>query len=152
MGGRNNAVVFLLIYGGRRWIGTWRDFFDVVWHRPEDVRSPPMQQQANFSTVQRQIMKTMMVCFHTTLTDALQNETSFLPPRLRLREKVLKFVTRMLTAPPQHMVCPKYERWRDRMRKAVGVGGMKMEKLFGNSKRIIRDTVEFIESTERFEF
>ena len=25
------------------------------------------------------------------------------------------------------LVCQKYERWRDRMRKAVGVGGMKME-------------------------
>jgi hypothetical protein len=49
------------------------------------------------------------------------------------------------------MVCPKHERWRDRMRKAVGVGGMKMEKLLGDSRRI-RDTIEFIESTERFEF
>jgi hypothetical protein len=46
------------------------------------------------------------------------------------------------------MVCPKHERWRDRM---VGVGGMKMEKLLGDSRRI-RDIVELIESTERFEF
>jgi len=37
------------------------------------------------------------------------------------------------------------------MRKAVGVGGMKMEKLLGDPKRI-RDTIEFIENTERFEF
>jgi hypothetical protein len=43
-----------------------------------------------------------MGCFHTTATDALQNETSLLPPRLRLREKILKSVTRMLTDPPQH--------------------------------------------------
>jgi hypothetical protein len=49
------------------------------------------------------------------------------------------------------MVCPKYERWRDRMRKEVGVGGMKMEKLLGDSRRM-KDTIEFIESTERFEF
>ena len=48
------------------------------------------------------------------------------------------------------MVCPKYERWRDRMRKAAGVGGMKMEKLLGDPRRI-RDTIEFIENTERFE-
>jgi len=49
------------------------------------------------------------------------------------------------------LVCQKYERWRDRMRKAVGVGGMKMEKLLEDSRRI-KDTIEFIESTERFEF
>jgi len=49
------------------------------------------------------------------------------------------------------MVCPKYERWRDRMRKQVGIGGMKTEKLLGDSRRI-KDTVEFIESTGRFDF
>ena len=49
------------------------------------------------------------------------------------------------------MVCPKHERWRDRMRKKVGVGGMKLEKLLGDSRRI-KDTVDFIESTERFDF
>jgi hypothetical protein len=49
------------------------------------------------------------------------------------------------------MVCPKYERLRDRMRKAVEVRGMKMEKLLGDFRRI-KDTVEFIESIERFEF
>jgi len=37
------------------------------------------------------------------------------------------------------------------MRKAVGVGGMKVEKLLGDSWRI-KDTIEFIESMERFEF
>ena len=49
------------------------------------------------------------------------------------------------------LVCQKYERLRDRMRKVVGVGGMKMEKLLGDSRRI-KDTVEFIESTEQFDF
>jgi hypothetical protein len=49
------------------------------------------------------------------------------------------------------MVCPNYERSRDGMRKKVGVGGMKMEKLLGDPRRI-KDTVEFIESTERFDF
>jgi ribonuclease HI len=44
----------------------------------------------------------MLGCYRTTATDALENETSLLPPRLRLREKVLKSVTRMLTAPPHH--------------------------------------------------
>jgi hypothetical protein len=33
----------------------------------------------------------------------------------------------------------------------VGVGGMKIEKLLGDSRRI-KDMVEFIESKERFDF
>jgi ribonuclease HI len=49
------------------------------------------------------------------------------------------------------LVCQKYERLRDGMRKKVGVGGMKMEKLLGDPRRI-KATVEFIESTERFDF
>jgi hypothetical protein len=49
------------------------------------------------------------------------------------------------------MVCPKYEKARDQMRKKVGVGGMKLEKLLGDHRRI-KDTLEFIEGTERFEF
>jgi hypothetical protein len=49
------------------------------------------------------------------------------------------------------MVCPKYERLRDKLRKEVGIGGMKMEKLLGNHRRI-KHTAEFIDSTERFEF
>ena len=49
------------------------------------------------------------------------------------------------------LVCQKYERLKDGMRKKVGVGGMKMEKLLGDPRRI-KDTVKFIESTERFNF
>jgi hypothetical protein len=49
------------------------------------------------------------------------------------------------------MVCQKYERLRDRLRKKVGIGGMKMEKLLGDHRRV-KHTAEFIESTERFEF
>jgi len=49
------------------------------------------------------------------------------------------------------LVCQKYERERDRMRKMVGVGGMKMEKLLGDPRRI-QYTIEFIESTGRFDF
>jgi hypothetical protein len=44
------------------------------------------------------------------------------------------------------MVCRKYEKLRDRMRKEVGVGGMKTVKLLGDSRRI-KDTVKFIEGT-----
>ena len=77
------------------------------------MRSPTIQQQAKFSTVQRQIMKTMLGCFRTTSTDALENETTFLPPRLRLREKILKSVTQMLTLPPQHPLHQWIRRARD---------------------------------------
>jgi hypothetical protein len=67
----------------------------------EDKRSPTTEQQTKFSAVQHQIMKTMMGCFRTTSTDALQNETSLLSPYLLLREKVLKSVTHCSpTAPP----------------------------------------------------
>lgn len=45
----------------------------IIWHRPEDLRSPATQQQSKFSTVQRQIMKTMLGCFRTTSTDALED-------------------------------------------------------------------------------
>src|SRR5436190_19122300 len=48
------------------------------------------------------------------------------------------------------LVCQKDERERDRMRKMVGVGGMKMEKLLGDSRRI-QYTVEFIDSTRRYD-
>src|SRR5579859_7734998 len=56
------------------------DYAAIIWHRPEDKMSPTVQQQNKFTTVQRQIMKTMMGCFHTTSTDGLLNETSLLPP------------------------------------------------------------------------
>src|SRR5579859_715365 len=49
------------------------------------------------------------------------------------------------------LVCEKYERLRDKMRKEVGGGGVKMEKLLGDPRRI-KETVEFIESTEQFDF
>jgi len=44
------------------------DYAAAIWHRPEDMRSPTIQQQAKLSTVQRQIMKTMLGCFRTTST------------------------------------------------------------------------------------
>ena len=71
-----------------------------------------MQHQSKFSTVQRQIMKTILGCFRTTSTDALQNETDLLPPDLRLLKKILKSVTRMLTAPPAHPLHPWIQRAR----------------------------------------
>jgi ribonuclease HI len=78
------------------------DYAAIIWHRPEDNQSPAQRQLSKLSTVQRQVMIAILGCFRTTATDALENETGLLPPRLRLREKILKSVTRMLTAPPNH--------------------------------------------------
>jgi hypothetical protein len=36
------------------------------------------------------------------------------------------------------------------MRQKVGVGGMRIEKLLGDARRI-KETIEFIESTKRFD-
>jgi hypothetical protein len=49
------------------------------------------------------------------------------------------------------LVCQKYERLRGKVRRVVGVGGMRLEKLLGHPRRI-QETAEFIESTERFDF
>lgn len=77
------------------------DYAAAIWHRP-DNNSGPMTQQLRNSTVQRHIMKAITGCFRTTPTAALENETSLPSPRLRLREKILKSVTRMQTVPPSH--------------------------------------------------
>ena len=37
------------------------------------------------------------------------------------------------------------------MRRKVGVGGMRLEKLLGDPRRV-QDTIEFIEKVKRFEF
>jgi hypothetical protein len=49
------------------------------------------------------------------------------------------------------LVCPKYERERDRLRKEVGMGGMRVDTLLGDARRI-EATIEFIEATGRFDF
>jgi hypothetical protein len=88
------------------------DYAAIIWHRQRALtaRPPTIQQQSKFATVQRQIMKTNLGCFRTTSTDALQNETTLLPPDLRILEKILKSATRMLTAPPAHPMHPWIQR------------------------------------------
>jgi hypothetical protein len=49
------------------------------------------------------------------------------------------------------LVCPKYERARDRMRRKVGFGGMRVDKLLGDARRI-EATVEFIKVSGRLNF
>ena len=47
--------------------------------------------------------------------------------------------------------CDKYERLRDKLRKKVGAGNMRMEKLLGSPEHII-EALEFIKKTGRFAF
>jgi ribonuclease HI len=49
------------------------------------------------------------------------------------------------------LVCPNHEQERDKLRRKAGMQGMRVEKLLGDAKRI-KDTVQFIEDTGRFEF
>src|SRR6266496_6520521 len=45
--------------------------------------------------------------------------------------------------------CEKYDRQRDRLRRKVGIEGMRTEKLLGDLK-LIQHTIKYIEETERF--
>jgi len=49
------------------------------------------------------------------------------------------------------LVCPEYERKRDKLRRTVGIGGMRVDKMLGDVRRI-EDTIQFIEPTKRFNF
>jgi ribonuclease HI len=49
------------------------------------------------------------------------------------------------------LICSKYERERDKLRRKVGAQGMRVEKLLGDARRV-GDTIQFIEDTGRFEF
>ena len=49
------------------------------------------------------------------------------------------------------LVCSLYERERDKLRRKVGIGGMRLERLIGDPRRI-EHTIEFIERTGRFNF
>ena len=45
----------------------------------------------------------------------------------------------------------RYERERETLRKAVGVQGMRVEKILGDTETIM-DTIKYIEDTGRFKF
>ncbi len=47
--------------------------------------------------------------------------------------------------------CEKYDRQRDRLRRKVGIEGMRTEKLLGDLK-LIQHTIKYIKETERFNF
>ena len=75
----------------------------VVWHRPEDTRtSPTITQVKTLTVVQRLAMKTIMGCYKTTSTTALQHETDLLPIDLELRKQITKYLTRIQTLPTKH--------------------------------------------------
>ena len=49
------------------------------------------------------------------------------------------------------LLCPKYEEQRSELRKEVGDRNMRLENLLGDPK-IVRNTLEFVEKTKRFNF
>ena len=74
-----------------------------IWHRPGDTRnSPAASQVSRLTSVQRLAMKTIMGCFRTTSTAALQHETELLPIKLELRKQITKYLTRLQTLPTKH--------------------------------------------------
>jgi hypothetical protein len=91
-------------------------------------------------------MKGILGCFRTTPTDALENETDLLPPHLRLREKILKSVTRMLTAPPRHPIqkCLQHARNPRRQTHSFPSNLTNIAKHFPESMRQIETIVPYI--------
>ncbi len=55
--------------------------------------------------------------------------------------------------PVEHFLlrCEQFDKERDQMRRKIGMEGMRVEKLLGDSK-IIKYTIKYIESTKRFKF
>jgi hypothetical protein len=49
------------------------------------------------------------------------------------------------------MVSPKYAQERDRLRRKVGIKGMRLDKLLGDTRKI-EAMIEFIEDFGRFDF
>jgi hypothetical protein len=49
------------------------------------------------------------------------------------------------------LLCELYDSQRDKLRRVVGAGGMRVEELLGSIKMIL-DTIKFIEDNKRFEF
>src|SRR5436190_4719934 len=61
-------------------------------------------------TVQRLAMKAILGSFRTTPTMALQIETDLPPPHLRLKSKILRYITRLQTLPANHPLTKWMER------------------------------------------
>ena len=81
------------------------DYGAIIWHKPNDnIRSPTTVQLRKLATVQRQAMKTILGCFRTTSTSALEIETDMPPPQWRLTQKILQSVTRLKTTPRTHPI------------------------------------------------
>lgn len=91
------------------------DYAAIIWHRPGDNRTAPTQTQVRkLSTVQRQIMRAITGCFHTTPTSALEAETGLPPPKpppLGENPPVNhKNANRPTTTPNPQVGCPSTER------------------------------------------
>ena len=81
------------------------DYAAVIWHRPKADGSTAHSMQARkLSTVQRIAMKTILGCYRTTPTVAMEIESGLPPPWLRLQTKVLSAITRMQTLATNHPI------------------------------------------------
>ena len=80
------------------------DYGAIIWHCPDDQFTPALSQIRKLATVQRQAMRRILGCFKTTPTAAMEVESALMPPELRLKEKILKTITRMQTLSPQHPI------------------------------------------------
>ena len=81
------------------------DYAAVIWHRPKADGSAAHSMQARkLSTVQRIVMKTILGCYRTTPTVAMEIESGLPPPWIRLQTKVLSALTRMQTLATNHPI------------------------------------------------
>ena len=62
--------------------------------------------------------------------------------RMRARKETVKHFL---------LICSKYEKERDKLRREVGAQGMRDEKLLGDVKKV-KHTLQFIKDTGRFDF
>ena len=81
------------------------DYAAVIWHRPKADESAANSMQAQkLTTVQRIAMKTILGCYRTTPTIAMELESGLPPPWIRLQIRVLSSFTRMQSLAPSHPI------------------------------------------------
>ena len=81
------------------------DYAAVIWHRPRaDGSAAHSAQTRQLSTIQRIAMKTVLGCYRTTPTAAMELESGLPPPWIRLQTKVLCSFTRMQSLAQSHPI------------------------------------------------
>ena len=81
------------------------DYAAIIWHRPKaDGTTAHSTQAQKFTTIQRIAMKTILGCYRTTLTAAMEIESALAPAWIRLQTKALSSLTRMQTLNTNHPI------------------------------------------------